>query len=114
MAVPASLFIQPVIQRTQSISSPYTTVLSAQTNYSIIDSILVVNLSNVPIFVVVKISANDFIVVPPVQIQPNSTLQLLKESYFGLNTGETLLASSDSSQNLFNINIEGSVFLEIP
>lgn len=114
MSVPASLFIQPILQRTQGISSPMSTVLSAQTKYSIIDSILAVNLSNVPIFVTVYISTGLFIVVPSMQIQPNSILQLLKESYFGLATGETLLASSDSSQNLFNINIEGKVLLEIP
>lgn len=113
MSVPLSLFIQPILQRTQGISSPKVTVLSAQAKYSIIDSILAVNLSSVPIFVTVYISTNLFIVVPPVKIQPNSTLQLLKDSYFALNTGEALLASSDSSQNLFNINIEGRLFLEV-
>ena len=113
MSIPASLFIQPIVQRTQLISSPATTVLSAQTKFSTIDSILAVNLSNIPIFVSVYISTNNFLVIPPVEIQPNSILQLLKESYFSLTTGETLLASSDSSQNLFNINVEGRVFLEI-
>jgi hypothetical protein len=113
MSVPASLFIQPILQRTQGISSPKVTVLSAQEKYSIIDSILAVNLSNIPIFVTVYISTNLFVVVPSTQIQPNSILQLLKEAYFGLNAGEILLASSDSSQNLFNINIEGRLFLEV-
>lgn len=113
MSVPASLFIQPIVQRTQSISSPATQVLDAQTNFSMIDSILVSNLMNVDIFVSVYISTNSFLVIPPVMVPANSILQLLKESYFSLNTGETLFASSDSSQNLFNINIEGRVFTEI-
>jgi hypothetical protein len=113
MAVPASLFIQPILQRTQSVSSPATTVLSEQTNLSIIDSILAVNITDEPIFVSVYVSTNNFLIIPPVQILPNSILQLLKESYFSLATGETLLAMSDSSQNLFNINIEGRVFLEV-
>ncbi len=113
MAVPASLFIQPIIQRTSSISSPPVLILSAQTKFSVIDSILAVNLMSVPIFVSVYISTNSFIVIPPVQIPENSIMQLIKESYFSLNTGETLYASSDSSQNLFNINVEGRVFLEV-
>ncbi len=111
--VTPSLFIQPILQRTQGISSPWSQVLDAQTNFSTIDSILAVNLSDVPIFVSVMISTGSFIVVPPTKIQPNSILQLLQGAYFSLDTGEILLASSDSSQNLFNINIEGKLFLEI-
>ena len=111
--VTPSLFIQPILQRTQGISSPMSQVLDAQTNFSTIDSILAINLSNIPIFVSVLISTNNFIVVPPTQIQPNSMIELLKGAYFSLDTGEILLASSDSSQNLFNINIEGKLFLEI-
>ena len=113
MAVPASVFIQPILQRTQNISSPSTEVLSAQTNYAMIDSILAINLMSVPIFVSVYVSTNNFLIIPPIQVQPNSMLQLLKEAYFCLNTGETLLATSDSSQNLFSMNVEGKVFLEI-
>lgn len=113
MAVTPSLFIQPILQRTQGISNPPVTVLSAQTNYSIIDSILAVNTMPTPIFVSVYISTNNFLVIPPVLVPANSILQLLKDSYFALNTGETLIATSDSSQNLFNINIEGRVFLEL-
>jgi hypothetical protein len=113
MSVPLSLFIQPIIQRTSSISSPATEVLSAQEKFAMIDSILAVNLMEIPIFVSVYVSTNNFLIIPTVKIEPKSILQLLKESYFCLETGETLLANSDSSQNLFNINIEGRVFLEV-
>ena len=113
MAVTPSLFIQPIVQRTQNISNPLTTVLSSQTNFSIIDNILAINITAVPIFVSLYISTNNFLIIPSVEIQPNSTLELLKGSYFGLQTGETVLATSDSSQNLFNITVEGRVFLEI-
>ncbi len=113
MSIPASLFIQPILQRTQGISSPMSKVLDAQTNFSTIDTILAVNLSNFSIFVSIYISTGLFIVVPRIEIPPNSIRQLLGDSYFSLDTGEYLLASSDSSQNLFNINIEGKLFLEI-
>jgi hypothetical protein len=113
MAITPSLFIQPILQRTQNISNPRSEVLSVQTNYAMIDSILAINLMSIPIFVSVYVSTNDFLIIPTVQVQPNSILQLLKESYFCLNTGETLLATSDSSQNLFSINVEGKIFLEI-
>jgi hypothetical protein len=113
MSVPASLFVQPILQRTQNVSSPMFKVLDAQTNFSTIDSILVSNISNVSIFVSVYISTGLFKVVPDVEVKPNSILQLLQGAYFSLDTGEYLLASSDSSQNLFNINVEGKYFLEV-
>lgn len=113
MSVTPSLFIQPILQRTANISSPMSEVLSAQTNYATIDSILAVNLMSTPIFVSVYVSTNNFLIIPPVQVPANSILQLIKEAYFSLNTGETLLAMSDSSQNLFSINVEGKIFLEV-
>lgn len=113
MAVPASLFIQPIVVRTQSISSPQRQVFPAQVNFSRIESILVVNIMDIPIFVSIYVSTDNFMIIPPTQIQPKSTLELLNGSYFSLITGETLLASSDDYQNLFNINVEGKSFKEV-
>lgn len=112
MTIP-SLFLQPILQRTQGISSPMSVVLDAQTNFSTIDSILAVNLSNISIFVSVYVSTGLFNIIPGIEIAPNSILQLLQGAYFSLDSGEYLLASSNSSQNLFNINIEGRLFLEV-
>lgn len=113
MSVPASLFIQPILQRTENVSSPMYKVLDAQTNFSTIDNILVSNTSNVSIFVSVYISTGLFNIIPRTEVKANSILELLQGSYFSLDTGEYLLASSDSSQNFFNINIEGKYFLEV-
>ena len=113
MSVPASLFIQPILQRTENVSSPMYKVLDVQTNFSTIDNILVSNTSNVSIFVYVYISNGLFNIIPRTEVKANSILELLQGSYFSLDTGEYLLASSDSSQNFFNINIEGKYFLEV-
>jgi len=113
MSVPASLFIQPILQRTANVSSPMYKVLDVQTNFSTIDNILVSNTSNVSIFVSVYVSTGLFNIIPRTEVKANSILELLNGSYFSLDTGEYLLASSDSSQNFFNINIEGKYFLEV-
>lgn len=113
MSVPGSLFIQPILQRTSSVGGASVKVLDAQANFVTIDSILSINIMDTPIFVSVYISTNNFLIIPPTLIQPKSTLQLIKDSYFNLNTGEFLLANSDASRNLFNINIEGRLFTEV-
>ena len=114
MSIPASLFVQPVFTRSNSVSNPKTLVFGAQDNFAYIDNILVINLINSPIFVSVYISTNDFMIIPPTEILPYSVFEILKGCYFSLNAGETLFATSDSSQNLFNISVEGRVFTEIP
>ncbi len=113
MSVPGSLFIQPVIQRTASVGSPSVLVLSSQTNFIEINNIFAINLTDSPILVSLYVSTNNFLIIPPTKIEPNTKLQLLQEPFFGLNTGETLLARSDSSQNLFNIVVEGKLFKEL-
>ncbi len=113
MAVPASLFIQPIVQRTQSIGGSPVKVLDAQAKFSTIDSILAINLMDTPILVSIYVSTNNFLIIPPTQIPPKSILQLIKDSYFNLITGEFLLANSDASKNLFNINVEGRLFNEV-
>ena len=113
MVVPGSLFIQPVIQRTAAVSSPSVLVMSQKANYVEINNIFAINLTDFPILVSVYVSTNNFLIIPPTKIEANSKLQLLKESFFGLNTGETLFAKSDSSQNLFNIVVEGRSFTEL-
>lgn len=113
MAVPASLFIQPIVQRTSSVSGAPVKVLDAQANFATIDSILAINIMDIPIFVSVYVSTNNFLIIPPTLVQPKSILQLIKDSYFNLNTGEFLLANSDASRNLFNINVEGRLFTEV-
>lgn len=113
MSVPGSLFIQPIVQRTASVGSPAVLVLSAQTNFVEINNILAINITDSPILVYVYVSTNNFLIIPPTKVDPRSKLQLLQESFFGLKTGETLLARSDSSQNLFNIVVEGKLFKEL-
>lgn len=113
MSVVPSLFLQPIVQRTANVSLSPVEVLSAQTNFSAIDNILVVNLMDIDIFVSIYISSSNFLIIPKVKVTANSILQLLKDSYFCLETGSTLSAVSDSSQNLFNIQVEGRVFKEV-
>lgn len=113
MAVPASLFIQPFVQRTAGVSLPAIKVLDAQTKYAVVDSIFVTNANSFPIFVTIYVSNGNFILIPNVQVPANSFFKVVEEAYFGLPTGQTLFASSDSSQNLFNISVEGRVFLEV-
>ena len=113
MSVPASLFIQPIIQRTAAVSSPAVLVMSERTNFVEINNIFAINLTEYPILVSIYVSTDNFLIIPPTKIEPNSKLQLLQESFFGLNTGEKLLAHSDSSQNLFNIVVEGKLFKEL-
>jgi len=51
MSTVPSLFLQPVVQRTPSVSAPAVEVLSAQAHFCTIDSILVTNISDIDIFV---------------------------------------------------------------
>jgi hypothetical protein len=68
---------------------------------------------NIPILVSIYVSSNNFLIIPDVKIEPTSVLQVLKESYFSLSIGETLLASSDDYNNFFNITVEGRLFTEL-
>ena len=113
MSVPGSLFIQPFIQRTPSVSISIVEVLSPRSNFSTVDSILITNIMPFDIFVFIRVSTGNFLIIPKTNVPAGSVLQLLNESYFNLNSNESLLAYSDSSQNSFNITVEGRSFTEL-